>query len=1166
MLRAELAPLWTVNLLSLISQGLGVQQTFRVTPQSVEVVAGSDVTLRCEVENQQGSAQWTKDGFALGFNRSIPGFQRYAVLGDESAGVHNLRIRNVTLRDDGDYQCQVTPYRDARAIRHAANLTVLLPPTSIEMVGLVAEAPVTVRAGEPLKLECLIKDSKPVSQVVWYRAATPLRLNSQVDSRERSGSGPHLSTLRTKITFTPTPSDNGAEYSCHALHPALLPQHTPLVARVRLDVHYEPGTPQITGYEQKEVLHPGHHQRLTCRVSGGNPAPEVAWYREGALVDPDFTTHGNYSVNAYEFQVKASDNLAKYECRVTNAVTPEAKLAEVQARVHCKLGRGAGRGTLPGYTVRWAEYRCEAKNAATVEPLVASVILSVLFPPSEVSVSARPLPIKADSHATLICESGASNPQTKLSWWRDDSQLQPGDVEVKPGQFGGTTTRYSVKVGVRMEDDGAVFTCHAHNHLGATLQGNLTLSVFYPPVWVEEPAHQLEVSEGENVLVQARARGNPPHVTFLWRHLREEGDEAEAVMRGPVLNLTEVTRDQAGLYTVRASNSEGNATRNVTVRVKYSAVITSVTDVQTVSVGESATLACMARARPLPNLTWRRPGYDFTRTHLRQLPAQNGLQLIIRNATIDDMGAFTCVAMNEVGDAAVANATLLISHKPTIDESVRRQRTSAEVGRDARLICRASGAPTVRFAWYTHRHTLIHPPTYTRADQRYFLEDPKVLDGLVTYESVLLVKNVTAEDYGDFECRAENRLGSSRVTLRLQAPTKPDTPLHLQVTNATHNSVHLAWTPAYDGGLHQKFRIRFRADHTSRYHYRDVYPENVTRFSVRGLAPATTYHFQVVAYNRRGQSSYNHQPVLATTTGLRRSSVSAPPAKTHMSGLIVVITTLVSVALLVLNVTLITCFIKRRARKRLTASLDKGSTKTATRGFLPPAAATEGVLGQTLTPMSEKVVCEDTSGRQECQASCVRAATTCLVHPLDPPPQYAHSPPPPALLPPQYAHGPPAAAVLPPPQTDLTLGICDDGRRLQHSAAMESEARYGDPAWRTSSPPEQYEITSLDPVYPLPTRHTAHHPPPSTHAQSNGPVRRNTPFRLHITKDYIRGGNRNPPMSSSVGVGEGLQFATPQAHVHALPLTSTPLLSALALGARRPPQAEVPLEQRGHLV
>lgn len=42
------------------------QQQFRVKPEPVEVKLGGQAVLRCEVDNQAGRAQWTKDGFALG--------------------------------------------------------------------------------------------------------------------------------------------------------------------------------------------------------------------------------------------------------------------------------------------------------------------------------------------------------------------------------------------------------------------------------------------------------------------------------------------------------------------------------------------------------------------------------------------------------------------------------------------------------------------------------------------------------------------------------------------------------------------------------------------------------------------------------------------------------------------------------------------------------------------------------------------------------------------------------------------------------------------------------------------------------------------------------------------------------------------------------------------
>lgn len=42
------------------------QQSFRVRPEPVEVKLGGQAVLRCEIDNQVGLAQWTKDGFALG--------------------------------------------------------------------------------------------------------------------------------------------------------------------------------------------------------------------------------------------------------------------------------------------------------------------------------------------------------------------------------------------------------------------------------------------------------------------------------------------------------------------------------------------------------------------------------------------------------------------------------------------------------------------------------------------------------------------------------------------------------------------------------------------------------------------------------------------------------------------------------------------------------------------------------------------------------------------------------------------------------------------------------------------------------------------------------------------------------------------------------------------
>ncbi len=60
-----------------------------------------------------------------GYERSIPGNPHYTVEGTDASGIFNLKITNVTLMDEADYECQVGPYNFHKPIRAAAHLSVL---------------------------------------------------------------------------------------------------------------------------------------------------------------------------------------------------------------------------------------------------------------------------------------------------------------------------------------------------------------------------------------------------------------------------------------------------------------------------------------------------------------------------------------------------------------------------------------------------------------------------------------------------------------------------------------------------------------------------------------------------------------------------------------------------------------------------------------------------------------------------------------------------------------------------------------------------------------------------------------------------------------------------------------------------------------------------------
>ena len=157
------------------------------------------------------------------------------------------------------------------------------------------------------------------------------------------------------------------------------------------------------------------------------------------------------------------------------------------------------------------------------------------------------------------------------------------------------------------------------------------------------------------------------------------------------------------------------------------------------------------------------------------------------------------------------------------------------------------------------------------------IEETKKLD-LISYQSVLIINDVTSNDYGPYECIARNDLGFDAMAIAFNRTSRPDSPRSLRVVNVTSGSVMLRWMPGFDGGLPQTFRIRYRPLDSSStggqnmdditttgYMYRDVYPPNATTIIVGGLRDNTEYIFSVMATNEKGDSDYSADIVKAST-------------------------------------------------------------------------------------------------------------------------------------------------------------------------------------------------------------------------------------------------------------------------------------------------------------
>ncbi|XP_037781127.1 LOW QUALITY PROTEIN: nephrin-like [Penaeus monodon] len=1065
------------------------RQHFRNQPEDQHVVEGAVAIIKCEVGNQKGRVQWAKDGFVLGFNRTIPGYPRYEMVGDGLNGEHHLKIHNTTLHDDADYQCQVGPADGHDPLRATGHLTVLLAPTSIELLGRGREEVIEVNEGEEITLECQVEDAKPVAMVRWYKNNEEIHLDSRMDV-EKESSQRRRHTLVSKVTLRLTPADDGSHYACHAEHPAL---SQPIVASVKISVLYPPGPPMVTGYTTGETIRAGEERTLSCRSRGGNPLGRVVWYRNNEIIDTTDRPIGAESVNEYKFIVDSADNGAIFTCEVRNKLTEKPLLASVQLDVQfppdkvvvsgptqSRVGENVTltcvvENSNPAAEVSWVVdgqprpeattrreragpggwhtvsrlelsvpsvdrdmmFTCHATNQALGETKVDTYMLSVLRPPLPPVLHgySEGSGIRVGSQQRITCVSRGGNPPAHLQWYRDGQKIpsrkhsiddvssaeieivaEPQDngaqyrceahnsassspvsvsttlvvffppETVKVDVFSSFVTvsktmpltscrspesapecgaailtvsqaiqRSTITVRLTLDiactrvtnvlalnltaaDDGLTYSCQAKNTaLQKDVTQSVTLHVNYAPTFLAEPPDVVDVVVGESEELNLTARANPGPVIYTWtRHglplpdpviddsWRDTyaqhpdvggagGSRVSAV--GPLLYIRGVTVDDAGDYELEATNQEGATVAKVYLNVQYPPAIKYTSELVTVSEGQDAHLECAADGNPLTEamMAWRRDDYDFTKTE--QIFGGKKATLTVLRANRNDTGVFTCEVNNSIGKVATANITLVVKTKPIVERSQLLDRAAAEKGQRGELRCLAEGAPDVSFSWKRDGLLLSNG---ARPDK---YENETVRTGLVSWASTFYIRNVHEDDYGRYECIAENELGASTFTVRFIKPTGPDPPLSLKVVNTTHDTVTLTWKPGFDGGKTQYFRLRYRTKDSTSYQYLDVYEAGVDIYTVVHLNLNTEYYFSIMSYNDKGDSEYRGEFVRATTrseappTPVPSSNVGKE-ASTKLPGLWVVIIVLVATALLALNVSAIVCIVRRRRNKR----------------------------------------------------------------------------------------------------------------------------------------------------------------------------------------------------------------------------------------------------------
>ncbi|XP_022236947.1 nephrin-like [Limulus polyphemus] len=698
------------------------QQHFIVKPQDTEVVQGLTGILHCQVGNLQGAVQWSKDGFLLGFEAAIPGYKRYSMLVDVERGIYNLRVRDVKLEDEGEYQCQVGPAYNEGPIRAAARLIVLVPPDQLTINGRTTHKTIKVHKGERINLACSSQGSKPSVQLNWYRNNVQLLTESE-DTVIRQEENKLYTTVSTILLY-PTLDDNGAIYICEAVHPAM-----PLAWKtsVTISVLYPPETPVITGYTRKDVITKGDIVSLTCVSEGGNPPAQLRWFRFNTSLNGNYNYNNSMAASILTFTATASDN------NVT--------------------------------------YRCEASSSVVTKPLSASITISVQYPPEGVYVTGPPEARRGDV-ITVTCTTSPSNPAPNVRW-RVNGRYIVGEEEYTTKTIDGWVTKSKITISLTRQDaDSKTVVCRAGDEGIGYTNGSLQIKVSYPP----DPPAILEYEEGNPILVGDIQRfncislgGNPPASLQWFRGERKISTQSRITGSGISSELMIKARreDNGAVYRCEASNSATVNPLIARIQLSVNFPPRNVTIHATPKYprdGEKISLVCVTdSSQPPASITWWRNDQELQSEQEERLNAIYGgistvskLELVV--TAEDDGSLFTCSAVNKVTRGIVRDVFLLsVIYKPVFLHLIKTidiiENQTVVVNMSAR-----GNPPPIQYTWI-FREIKIPP-----ASSRFNYEGRR----RITAEGPFLkLQNASRLDSGIYYCKAENEEGSSNASVEL---------------------------------------------------------------------------------------------------------------------------------------------------------------------------------------------------------------------------------------------------------------------------------------------------------------------------------------------------------------------------------------------------------------
>ncbi|KAL1425981.1 hypothetical protein MTO96_018689 [Rhipicephalus appendiculatus] len=753
-------------------------------PKDQVVSVGESVTMHCAAAGHPPpTITWSKDGGAAadGYGGSI------------------IRIASASKKDEADYKCHISNGVGEdlyKTVRVTVKLSTKISPFIFSknlLVGERTNVMCSTTSGDQPFTFAWLKDGKPLHQSAKINIASSpqfstlsiQKLNlgdagnytcavsnaqgtvSYTDALEVKGKTDAKLAADTVNIASVSKTDEGS-YTCRVENGV----GGPLEKTVQLTVK---PPPRILPFAFPRTLTVGETTSVTCTTAAGDESYKYIWLKDGSAVHPG----ENVKIVTSPGYIGVEDRQA--DAKAMPETTPASSVTAVEQVSHASTLEIKDDGTTAAST--------QQEDRGTSSILIQN----------------------ASKHHQGSYTCRVSNGVGReLSKTVSVKIKQPGN-EASKTQIATASGSTALIVPKTAKDAEGKYICEADNTIGAALKKIVFVKVKSPPVWTSEPQDVSAVS-GSNVTAQCTASGSPPP-KITWTRTKDGGSTTVPMENGRLI-IHNVRVSEAGTYSCRAENGVGSAIeKSIRITISEPPKVIPFAFDKALSEGQNTVVTCTIREGSKPvQLQWLKDGhevvgsgavklikhetilvlsiepvrvadsgnytcvarnkYGYDRytsalqvngTELKR-PSEHRAQvlqngtLVIRNATSEDSGKYSCLASNGIGTPLTKTVSVLVKNGPKIQPFQLPARVKA--GDKVSATCNlASGTPPVTFSWHKDG-----------SDVTNLSKDISYGSNIM---SVLAIPSASLDSQGNYTCRAANAYGSDSHTVQLKVENAP---------------------------------------------------------------------------------------------------------------------------------------------------------------------------------------------------------------------------------------------------------------------------------------------------------------------------------------------------------------------------------------------------------